>query len=84
MYLFDAQNRWGYERGAFKGYLHKKLYLFDAQNRWGYEQINAAFNDLRRMYLFDAQNRWGYEAGNLKGGLLWKLVSIRCSESLGL
>ena len=37
LYLFDAQNRWGYEDEAFKLKHSPYVYLFDAQNRWGYE-----------------------------------------------
>ena len=36
-YLFDAQNRWGYEARRWKIQEIKDVYLFDAQNRWGYE-----------------------------------------------
>ena len=38
MYLFDAQNRWGYEISIKASIAVKDMvYLFDAQNRWGYE-----------------------------------------------
>ena len=38
MYLFDAQNRWGYEAiSLFLIVALVMVYLFDAQNRWGYE-----------------------------------------------
>ena len=38
VYLFDAQNRWGYETyGKPHNVLCNTVYLFDAQNRWGYE-----------------------------------------------
>ena len=61
MYLFDAQNRWGYE--LIQAYYSNEIrvYLFDAQNRWGYEaSIPKQLKE--NMYLFDAQNRWGYES----------------------
>ena len=37
VYLFDAQNRWGYEEKLKDLEEQKSVYLFDAQNRWGYE-----------------------------------------------
>ena len=37
MYLFDAQNRWGYESVMIASTIENWVYLFDAQNRWGYE-----------------------------------------------
>ena len=37
LYLFDAQNRWGYECDMFRLRAMYRMYLFDAQNRWGYE-----------------------------------------------
>ena len=49
MYLFDAQNRWGYEFSALSEYLRSTLYLFDAQNRWGYEIIMP--NDITLEYM---------------------------------
>ena len=62
MYLFDAQNRWGYE-GMYNFEQTLKVYLFDAQNRWGYElRCGAKASRTLYMYLFDAQNRWGYES----------------------
>ena len=40
VYLFDAQNRWGYEKKTEAVASVARLYLFDAQNRWGYEKQN--------------------------------------------
>ena len=37
VYLFDAQNRWGYEPSQKNERNFFIMYLFDAQNRWGYE-----------------------------------------------
>ena len=41
MYLFDAQNRWGYELVIDQIFWEDHMYLFDAQNRWGYEKIRG-------------------------------------------
>ena len=62
VYLFDAQNRWGYECNSQIGFITKRnMYLFDAQNRWGYELSFVVKFAGFTLYLFDAQNRWGYE-----------------------
>ena len=52
MYLFDAQNRWGYETSYSSSLYANSVYLFDAQNRWGYELMTSGRNQLKARCIY--------------------------------
>ena len=86
LYLFDAQNRWGYELARSTSALKVNffVYLFDAQNRWGYETLSTRYH-MSWTCIYSMLRIVGVmRSTTFFKEDYYERVSIRCSESLGL
>ena len=63
MYLFDAQNRWGYELVRKCQSSPEFTCIYSMLRIVGVMRSEEEALDVNEyiVYLFDAQNRWGYE-----------------------